>query len=494
MYFLLNQNSTPTALGEINPNMTVLEWLRASQLVGTKEGCASGDCGACTAVIGELVTNSKTSKIEYKSINTCIALAYGLVGKHLVTVEGLTEQGKLHPVQKAMVIENGSQCGFCTPGFVMSLFALYQNKNSVNLHQINEALSGNLCRCTGYKPIIAAAFSIFNEKYDEPLDYYKKNQKQITKIIGKLNNPKNISVSYTKSNKTIKYDAPSTISELSNVLINNSSSAHIIAAGTDLNLEITQSMKEFSHIGSVNQVIELKDVKDGASELEIGAAVSYEDAASSLISNWPDLGAFLQRFASLPIKNWATIGGNIANASPIGDMPPVLIALDAKLKLRKGSDTRIIKLEDFFITYKNTDIKQGEFIESIVISKPKENHRLITHKMTKRYEDDISAVCMAVNITTKNNKPESFKIAFGGMSGIPQRAQKLEKVLLKDWENNDIAAIAYKVLKEEFSPFTDVRASSEYRLQVSANLVKKTILMYQNEPVENLAEYSQSSQ
>ena len=492
MYFLLNQNSTPTDLGAINPNTTVLEWLRNNQLVGTKEGCASGDCGACTAVIGEIVTNNKSSKVEYKSINTCMALAYGLVGKHLVTVEGLAEEGKLHPSQKAMVLENGSQCGFCTPGFVMSLFALYQNKNSVDLHQINEALSGNLCRCTGYKPIIAAAFSMFSEKSDEPLDYYKKNQKNITKILGELNNPKHISLSYKKSNKTIKYDAPSTINELSNVLI-NSTSANIIAAGTDLSLEITQSMKEFSHIVSVNQVIELKEIKDNAKELEIGAAVSYEDAASCLISNWPDLGPFLQRFASLPIKNWATIGGNIANASPIGDMPPVLIALDAKLKLRKGPVSRTINLEDFFITYKKTVIQQGEFIESIIIPKPNENQRLITHKMSKRYEDDISAVCMAINITSTNNKPESFKIAFGGMSGIPQRSNILENFLLKNWQEDNIAALSYKVLKEEFSPFTDVRATSEYRLQVSANLIKKTILMYQDQPVENLAEYSQSS-
>ena len=492
MYFLLNQNSTPTDLGAINPNTTVLEWLRDNQLVGTKEGCASGDCGACTAVIGEIVTNNKSSNIEYKSINTCMALAYGLVGKHLVTVEGLAEEGKLHPSQKAMVLENGSQCGFCTPGFVMSLFALYQNKNSVDLHQINEALSGNLCRCTGYKPIIAAAFSMFNEKSDEPLDYYKKNQKNITKILGELNNPKHISLSYKKSNKTIKYDAPSTINELSNVLI-NSTSANIIAAGTDLSLEITQAMKEFSHIVSVNQVIELKEIKDNAKELEIGAAVSYEDAASSLISNWPDLGPFLQRFASLPIKNWATIGGNIANASPIGDMPPVLIALDAKLKLRKGPVSRTINLEDFFITYKKTVVQQGEFIERIIIPKPNENQRLITHKMSKRYEDDISAVCMAINITSTNNKPESFKIAFGGMSGIPQRSNRLENFLVKNWQEDNIAALSYKVLKEEFSPFTDVRATSEYRLQVSANLIKKTILMYQDQPVENLAEYSQSS-
>jgi xanthine dehydrogenase small subunit len=330
---------------------------------------------------------------------------------------------------------------------------------------------------------------MFDNKNDEPLDYYKKNKKQITDILGKLNNPEHISLSFKKSNKTIKYDAPSTIDELSNILINNTST-NIIAAGTDLSLEITQSMKEFSHIVSVNKVIELKEIKDGANEIEIGAAVSYEDAASCLISNWPDLAAFLQRFASLPIKNWATIGGNIANASPIGDMPPVLIALDAKLKLRKGADSRIINLEDFFITYKKTVIQQGEFIESIIIPKPNGNQRLITHKMSKRYEDDISAVCMAINISSKNNKPESFKIAFGGMSGIPQRSKKLEDFLLKHWQNDDIASLSYKVLNEEFSPFTDVRASSEYRLQVSANLVKKTILMYLGESIENLAEYT----
>jgi len=330
---------------------------------------------------------------------------------------------------------------------------------------------------------------MFDNKNDEPLDYYKKNKKQITDILGKLNNPEHISLSFKKSNKTIKYDAPSTIDELSNILINNTST-NIIAAGTDLSLEITQSMKEFSHIVSVNKVIELKEIKDGANEIEIGAAVSYEDAASCLISNWPDLAAFLQRFASLPIKNWATIGGNIANASPIGDMPPVLIALDAKLKLRKGVDSRIINLEDFFITYKKTVIQQGEFIESIIIPKPNGNQQLITHKMSKRYEDDISAVCMAINIASKNNKPESFKIAFGGMSGIPQRSKKVVDFLLKHWQNDDIASLSYKVLNEEFSPFTDVRASSEYRLQVSANLVKKTILMYLGESIENLAEYT----
>lgn len=492
MHFLLNQNSTPTDLGEINPNMTVLEWLRASQLVGTKEGCASGDCGACTAVVGELTIKDKIKVVEYKSINTCIALAFSLIGKHLITVEGLKEGEALHPVQKAMVIENGSQCGFCTPGFVMSMFAMYHNEDTVSLPKINEALSGNLCRCTGYKPIIAAAFSLFNEESEKPLDYYQKNQEKIIKSLISINDNENISLIFKGDKNNLSYDAPSNADELANILINNDS-AKIVAAGTDLNLEITQSLNEFSHIVSVNGVKELQVINDGEFELEIGSAVSYQRATSSLVKYWPDLEAYLHRFASLPIKNWATIGGNIANASPIGDMPPVLIALEAKLKLRRESKVRIIALEDFFVTYKKTALEKGEFIESIIIPKPDKNDHLIAHKISKRFEDDISAVCMAINVRLNDDLPSSVKIALGGMSGIPQRALGLEKVALDHWNDENIAQLAYGAIKNEFSPLDDVRASSEYRLKVSANLVKKSILILKGAAVENLAEINQSS-
>ena len=492
MHFLLNQNSTPTDLGEINPNMTVLEWLRANQLVGTKEGCASGDCGACTAVVGELTIKDKIKVVEYKSINTCIALAFSLIGKHLITVEGLKEGEVLHPVQKAMVIENGSQCGFCTPGFVMSMFAMYHNEDTVSLPKINEALSGNLCRCTGYKPIIAAAFSLFNEESEKPLDYYQKNQEKIIKSLISINDNENISLIFKGDKNNLSYDAPSNADELANILINNDS-ATIVAAGTDLNLEITQSLNEFSHIVSVNGVKELQVINDGEFELEIGSAVSYQRATSSLVKYWPDLEAYLHRFASLPIKNWATIGGNIANASPIGDMPPVLIALEAKLKLRRESKVRIIALEDFFVTYKKTALEKGEFIESIIIPKPDKNDHLIAHKISKRFEDDISAVCMAINVRLNDDHPSSVKIALGGMSGIPQRALGLEKVALDHWNDENIAQLAYGAIKNEFSPLDDVRASSEYRLKVSANLVKKSILILKGAAVENLAEINQSS-
>ena len=492
MNFLLNQNTRPTELGAINPNTTVLQWLRNNNLVGSKEGCASGDCGACTAVIGELVVQNKKQVITYKSINTCIALAYSLVGKHLITIEGLMEGKDLHPVQRAMVDESGSQCGFCTPGFVMSLFALYHKETKINLSKINDALSGNLCRCTGYKPIIAAAFSSFNEKPKKTSDYYTQNRTKIKQELIRLNENQKVSSSYTNNGNTVRYDAPSSLQELTKVL-NENPAAQIIAAGTDLSLEITQSLKEFSHIVNVTSVKELQTIRDGDSELEIGSAVTYQGASRSLFNYWPDLEAFLHRFGSLPIRNWATIGGNIANASPIGDMPPVLIALKAKLKLRKNSNVRLVKLEDFFVSYKKTILKKGEFIESMVIPKPTSKEQLITHKISKRYEDDISAVCMAINITLSGDQPTSVRIALGGMSGIPQRAHQLEKVLIQYWNQENLTQQAYKALQKEFTPFSDVRASAEYRLKVSANLVKKSNLMMKGENVADLAETTQAS-
>ena len=492
MYLLLNQNTTPTELGAINPNTTVLQWLRNNNLIGTKEGCAAGDCGACTAVVGELVTRNNKQTIQYKSINTCIALASSMIGKHLVTVEGLVEGENLHPVQQAMVTENGSQCGFCTPGFVMSLFAMYHSEDKLNITKINEGLSGNLCRCTGYKPIIAAAFSSINEKANNPADYYTKNQTKIKQTLARLNTAQNISLSYNNNGNTIHYDAPTSLKDLAKVLGNNPQ-ATILAGGTDLNLEITQSIREFGHIINISQVQELNAIKDEKSHIEIGSAVTYQDASSSLIKYWPELEGFLHRFASLPIKNWATIGGNIANASPIGDMPPVLIALEAKLKLRKKSTIRSVKLEDFFIGYKKTALEEGEFIESITIPKPTSMERLITHKISKRYEDDISAVCMAMNVCLQDSKPKSVRVAFGGMSGIPQRAEQLEQVLLDYWDKEGLVQKSYSTLKEEFSPFSDVRASAEYRLQVSANLVKKSVLGIKGEALAKLAETSNES-
>jgi xanthine dehydrogenase small subunit len=479
--FLLNQNLEVVSLGEINPNTTVLQWLRSNDLTGSKEGCASGDCGACTAVVGELIEIDGTQNLEYKSINTCIALACSLAGKHLVTVEGLSENNQLHPVQQAMVSEHGSQCGFCTPGFVMSLFALYHNETTIDLAKINNNLSGNLCRCTGYQPIINAAFLAISNKENHKDDYYCRNQKKIIRALIGLRHTDVLSCSY----QGVHYDAPADIIQLSDIL-NKNPAARIIAGGSDLSLEITQHLQEFKHIVNIQGVRELQVVEDRELELEIGGAVSFHSAWSNLIKYWPSLEPFLHRFGSMPIRNWATIGGNIANASPIGDMPPVLIALNASLRLRKGSDIRLVKLEDYFVDYKQTLLEDGEFIQSIIIPKLSSDEQLILHKMSKRFEDDISAVCMAIKVRMTSNQMTEVCIAFGGMAGVPKRSNQLEKTLLDNWHKTNLSSLAYAALKEDFSPLSDVRASSKYRLQVSANLVQKTMLSLTGKLVPNL--------
>ncbi len=482
MKFLLNQNIEAVSLGGINPNTTVLQWLRSNDLTGSKEGCASGDCGACTAVVGELIEVGGKQTLEYKSINTCIALACGLVGKHLVTVEGLSENGRLHPVQQAMVSEHGSQCGFCTPGFVMSLFALYHNETTIDLAKINNNLSGNLCRCTGYQPIINAAFLAFASKDDNEGDYYSRNQKQIIRALVELSHTDTVRCSYQGTH----YDAPVGIDQLSDIL-NKNPGARIIAGGTDLSLDITQKLQEFEHIVNVQRVRELQSIEDRELELEIGAAVSFHSAWSNLIKYWPSLEPFLHRFGSMPIRNWATIGGNIANASPIGDMPPVLIALNATLRLRKGSKTRLVKLEDYFVDYKQTLLEDGEFIQSIIIPKLSSEEQLILHKISKRFEDDISAVCMAIKVRMDARRIIDVCVAFGGMAATPKRATHLEQTLLQNWDKANLKELAYIALKDDFSPLSDIRASSKYRLQVSTNLVQKTILNLAGEFVPNLA-------
>ena len=482
MKFLLNQNISAVSLGEINPNTTVLQWLRINGLTGSKEGCASGDCGSCTAVVGELIEVDGVQALEYKSINTCIALACSMFGKHLVTVEGLSENNRLHPVQQAMVSEHGSQCGFCTPGFVMSLFALYHNETTIDIDKINNNLSGNLCRCTGYKPIINAAFLAFSNKNDNDGDYYSRNQKQIIQALVKISHVDTVSCSY----QGVHYDAPAGIEQLSDIL-NKNPKTKIIAGGSDLSLEITQNLQEFKRIVNVQRVRELQIIEDRELELEIGAAVRLYSAESNLIKYWPSIEPFLHRFGSKPIRNWATIGGNIANASPVGDMPPVLISLNANLRLRKDSKTRLVRLEDYFVDYKQTLLEDGEFIQSVIIPKLSSKEQLVLHKISKRFEDDISAVCMAIKVRIDASRITEVCVVFGGMAATPKRAPRLEKTLLENWDRTNLSSLAYKALKEDFSPLNDIRASSKYRLQVSANLAQKTMLSLAGVFVPNLA-------
>ncbi|KJY75205.1 xanthine dehydrogenase small subunit [Vibrio nigripulchritudo] len=459
--FLLNQSVQH--IEDLSPNTTVLQYLRTQlRKTGTKEGCGSGDCGACTVVLGEVVDG----RLVYQSVNSCLTFVSSLHGKQLITVEDLKDpSGCLHPVQQAMVEFHGSQCGFCTPGFIMSMFALLKNKPKVTKHDVMEALSGNLCRCTGYRPIVDAALSLnSNQNLRDQFSALEE------KTIAHLNQ-----LSAQKGELTFgnfQSYLPTSTDELASLLVANPD-ARLVAGGTDLALEVTQFHKPIQTLISLASVANMKECKLVDDSLVIGANVTLSNAYQALSQHFPDFGELLHRFASLQIRNQGTLGGNIANASPIGDSPPLLIALGAKVALRCGNETRTLLLEDYFIRYKVTAQKPGEFIESIHIPLLQPEHTFKAYKLSKRLDDDISAVCGAFNLTIQNGKVTRACIAFGGMAEIPKRAKHCENALIdQDWNENSILD-AMKMLVDDFEPLSDFRATREYRALAAANLLRR---------------------
>jgi xanthine dehydrogenase small subunit len=455
----------------VSPNTTVLQYLRNHiHKTGTKEGCGSGDCGACTVVLGEL----NKGQLQYRSVNSCLTFLSSLHGKQLITVEDLQAKDKsLHPVQQAIVDFHGSQCGYCTPGFIMSMFSLSKNEPQANKQQILESLAGNLCRCTGYRPIIDAALSI---SASQPiLDQFSQLESQ---TIEKLRQIEHLPASLTQGYLTAH--SPRTIDELAS-LYESHPHAKLLAGGTDLALEVTQFHREIDTLISVNLVDDMKSVVETEHHITIGANVVLSDAYSILAENYADFGELLHRFASLQVRNQGTIGGNIANASPIGDTPPLLIALGAQIKLRQGKQSRIIALEDYFISYKVTAQKDAEFIEQIIIPKLKTEQTFKAYKVSKRLDDDISAVCGAFSITLNNNHVSDAKIAFGGMAAVPKRASTCEHALLgQEWNLSTIEQ-AMKALDADFEPLSDFRASKEYRSSTAANMLRRFFIEQQNQ-------------
>ncbi|RMT25759.1 Xanthine dehydrogenase [Pseudomonas amygdali pv. mori] len=344
--FLLNQELKTER--SLNPNMTVLTYLREqAHKPGTKEGCASGDCGACTVVVGELHSDADGKQtLRYRSLNSCLTFMASLHGKQLISVEDLKHQGQLHSVQQAMVECHGSQCGFCTPGFVMSLFALQKNSTDANAHQAHEALAGNLCRCTGYRPILAAAEQSCSQRQPDQFD---QRQAETVERLRAITPAQTEALSDGEKNCFI----PLTVADLAD-LYGSHPQARLLAGGTDLALEVTQFHKQLPVMIYVGHIDEMKGVKRFDDRLEIGAATPLTDCYAALKAEYPDFGELLQRFASLQIRNQGTLGGNIGNASPIGDSPPLLIALGAQIVLRKGNGQRTLALEDYFIDYKVT--------------------------------------------------------------------------------------------------------------------------------------------
>ena len=444
-----------------DPNKTILSYVRDDlKKTGTKEGCAEGGCGACTIVLGEFQKN----KIIYKAINACIAFLPTLNGKQLILVEDLIGNNqKLHPVQEAMVKFHGSQCGFCTPGFTMSLFSMYKNNRSVNKEIIDEALSGNLCRCTGYRPIIDAAKSLNNKK---DLDHFKKNQNRAVNLL------KKIKISEVEiNNKGKKYFAPKTINNLKKIL-KKYPNAKILSGGTDLSLEVTKLRKEIKAIVSLNSVENLNFIKKNKNYIEIGATTSLIEFQNFIKKYFTDFYDILKRYGSLQIRNVGTIAGNIATASPIGDTLPLLLTLEAKVVVQGINKIKTFSLNEFFVSYRKTKLKKGEFIYSIKIPLIK-GSIFKAYKISKRFDDDISSVCGSFIFSIQNNKIKKAVIAYGGMSEIPKRASAIEDRLLNSEFSENTFKKAVNLINKDFSPLDDMRASKNYRIAVAKNLLLK---------------------
>ncbi len=445
-----------------SPTQSVLQHLREDlHCTGTKEGCAEGDCGACTVVIGSL----EHGKLELKAVNSCIQFTPTLDGKALFTVEDLQQQdGSLHPVQQAMVECHGSQCGFCTPGFVMSLWGMYLNESAraPTRAEIDTSLSGNLCRCTGYRPIIEAA------KRMGELPKVAFDRAALTLQLQTLR--RTSMANYSADGRT--FHAPRTLAELVEVRAAKPG-AVLLAGSTDIGLWVTKQMRALGDIIYLGHVEALKQVTEAGGMLDIGAGVTLTDAYAALCRHYPQLAEMAQRFASLPIRNAGTLGGNVANGSPIGDSMPWMIALGSEVVLRSSAGERLLALDEFYLDYQKKDLQPGEFVQAVRVPLPHADVAFRTYKLAKRFDQDISAVCAAFAFRFDGDIVTQARIAFGGMAAIPKRAARAEALLIgQRWNEANLAA-AMAAMAQDYAPLSDMRASSAYRMTTAQNLLRR---------------------
>jgi xanthine dehydrogenase small subunit len=450
-------------LDDVAPTQTILQHLREDlHCTGTKEGCAEGDCGACTVVIGSL----ENGKVELKAVNSCIQFTPTLDGRALFSVEDLQQaNGELHPVQQALVECHGSQCGFCTPGFAMSLWAMYlkQDGHTPSRCEIDDALSGNLCRCTGYRPIIDAA----QRMTQLPRAAFD------TEALAEQLRPLQRTALASHEHGGQRFHAPRTLAELVRLRAEQPG-ALLLAGSTDVGLWVTKQMRELGDIIYLGHVDELKQVAEAGGMLEIGAGVSLEDAYAAVCRHYPrELSELRQRFASLPIRNAGTLGGNVANGSPIGDSMPWLIALGSRLVLAGSGGERELALEDFYLGYQQKDLRPGEFVRALRVPLPRAGVVLRTYKLAKRFDQDISAVCAAFAFELDGDTVRSARIAFGGMAATPKRASAAEALLAGRAWSEDTLREAMDALALDYAPLTDMRASGAYRMQTARNLLRR---------------------
>jgi xanthine dehydrogenase small subunit len=458
--FLLN-GQVVEARG-VDPTRTLLEHLRGDlRRTGTKEGCAEGDCGSCTVLVGELDGQGGTA---WRAVNSCIQFVPMLDGKAVITVEGLGTD-EPHPVQTALVEHHGSQCGFCTPGIVMSLYGRAVAAKGTAA-PVDEVLAGNLCRCTGYGPIIAAAEAIAPEAAPD-----------VAGTLATLRRDEALTLDYADpiAGVTRRWFAPLSIDDLARTCEQHPD-AVLVAGATDIGLWVTKQRRPLKTLIDIGRVEELKTVTREDGWLRIGAGVRYVDALDVLAELYPDLGAMMRRLGSTQVRNSGTIGGNIANGSPIGDMPPALIALGAELVLRKGDARRTLPLEDFFIAYGRQDRAPGEFVEAVRVPTDLDRAMFKVLKLSKRFDQDISAVCGAFNIKIVDEVVTAARIAYGGMAGTPKRAAACEAALVGRLWNRTTIHAAVEALASDFTPLTDARASAAYRALTAGNMLRKVFI------------------
>ena len=443
---------------DTDPTLTVLNLLRYDlRRTGTKEGCAEGDCGACTVVLGELVED----RVRLRAVNACILFAPMLDGRALFTVESLGREGDLHPVQQAMVDHHGSQCGFCTPGFVMSLYAHQQAGAATDPESLKAALAGNLCRCTGYGPILAAGQAM-GAAEDVP---------GLADALAAIQPAEMLETDH----KGRRFFAPRSADQLAEVLDANPK-ATVLAGGTDVGLWVTKQHRTLDTVVSLNEAADLRRIDDLGEAIRIGGGVRYADAHVALTGLHPEFDGLLKRLGGLQVRNLGTICGNIANSSPIGDMPPALIAAGATLVLRRGAARRELLLEDYFLAYGQQDRTPGEFIEAVIVRKPAPDRIFRLAKLSKRFEQDISAVCLGLSVGVADGIVTDARIAFGGMAEIPKRAAACEAALTgRPWTRETVEAAA-ATLDDDFAPISDMRASAAYRLAAAKGLILRAFL------------------
>ena len=467
MRFLLN--GEPVAASGHSPQTTLLEYLRDERrLTGTKEGCAEGDCGACTVILAQPDPTGAT--LAWQPVNACIRLLPSVAGKAVFTVESLAAaDGTLHPAQRAMVDCHASQCGFCTPGFTMSLVGLYKNAQRPSRGAIEDALSGNLCRCTGYRPIVAAAAAMYD--VPAPAGWHgpgATNDAALRTALAALGDPQ--PVEYSAGGAT--WHAPRTLDQLAATLAAHPA-ARIVAGATDVGLWVTKHQRDLGDMVYVGDVADLHRVATTATHLEIGAAATLTAAFAALDVHWPELQEAWMRFASVPIRNSGTLGGNIANGSPIGDSMPVLMALDATVVLRLGDAERELPLATLYLAYQKTALRPGEFVARIRVPLRAPGLLLRAYKISKRFDQDISAVFACFALTLSGGMITTARIGCGGVAAIPSRAPATEALLAgRRWDDATAEAAAL-ALRAEFTPIGDMRASAAYRRTVLGNLLRR---------------------